>query len=586
VATTATVTWASSGGWNTGNGTGTPDSKILNGYLDNTGSGASVTIGNIPFPVYNVIVYFGSDGNDRTGQMNSSTAGMAYSYKTKSALGANLTSAAYVQTTDTGLAYPAANYCVFQVQTASTFTCNIIRGSNNSGFHAIQIVEAADSDGDTMPDSYEVANGLNPNLDDRTGDVDTDGLTNFEEFQRGTKPNVADTDGDGLNDKKESNTGIYVSPTNTGSDPLKTDTDGDGINDGAEVATGPGDPYMTNPVKKDTDNDGYTDNYEILRGTDPTLPASNPSVVVDGRIGINFAGGYNNVSLPVTGTAGAGVFEQSHWNNAAGNTGSAPLVNGSNGAVDATVEWTSNNTWAVADPAVTVPADANASLIDGYLDTSDVSTTRVKVVNIPYRKYDVVVYVDGDHTAGTNAGTYTANGKVRRTVKDLGNWPILAGGGTFNEVPSSSATGNYIVFRNLSGGTLDLSATPSTQAEFRAPVNAVQIISAFDSDNDGMPDVYEDQFGFNKNSAGDAAQDLDSDGLTNLAEYPAGTPPAPRRHPARHRRHGQRWPDRQRGNQHRHFCQRLQYRNRSPHSRYRWRRSAGRSRNQLQPTPE
>ncbi len=44
-----------------------------------------------------------------------------------------------------------------------------------------------------------------------------------------------DTDGDRIPDCYETNTGVYVSPTNTGTDPFNPDTDGDGISDGDEV---------------------------------------------------------------------------------------------------------------------------------------------------------------------------------------------------------------------------------------------------------------------------------------------------------------------------------------------------------------
>ncbi|MCB9507681.1 MAG: DUF4215 domain-containing protein [Myxococcales bacterium] len=44
-----------------------------------------------------------------------------------------------------------------------------------------------------------------------------------------------DTDGDRIDDCYETNTGIYVSPTNTGTDPDRVDSDGDALPDGDEV---------------------------------------------------------------------------------------------------------------------------------------------------------------------------------------------------------------------------------------------------------------------------------------------------------------------------------------------------------------
>ena len=59
----------------------------------------------------------------------------------------------------------------------------------------------ADSDGDGLPDGWEVANGLNPtNGGDGNADPDGDGLTNSQEYAKGTNPNNSDTDGDGKAD--------------------------------------------------------------------------------------------------------------------------------------------------------------------------------------------------------------------------------------------------------------------------------------------------------------------------------------------------------------------------------------------------
>jgi len=52
----------------------------------------------------------------------------------------------------------------------------------------------------------------------------------------------ADSDGDGLKDEFETNTGVFVSKTNTGTDPSKADTDDDGVGDWYEVYASYTDP--------------------------------------------------------------------------------------------------------------------------------------------------------------------------------------------------------------------------------------------------------------------------------------------------------------------------------------------------------
>jgi hypothetical protein len=46
----------------------------------------------------------------------------------------------------------------------------------------------ADSDGDGLPDGWEINNGLNPDLADAGQDPDRDGFTNLEEYQGGSSP--------------------------------------------------------------------------------------------------------------------------------------------------------------------------------------------------------------------------------------------------------------------------------------------------------------------------------------------------------------------------------------------------------------
>ena len=64
-----------------------------------------------------------------------------------------------------------------------------------------QITKKTDTDGDLIPDEWEIAHGLNPN-DPTDADqyTDTDALNNREEFLAGTDPILSDSDGDGVTD--------------------------------------------------------------------------------------------------------------------------------------------------------------------------------------------------------------------------------------------------------------------------------------------------------------------------------------------------------------------------------------------------
>ena len=119
----------------------------------------------------------------------------------------------------------------------------------------IEVLIPEDSDGDGLPDNYELVNGLNPNdPSDADADLDGDGLSNFEEFELGSNPRVEDTDGDGLLDGDELDLGTSLTTA---------DSDGDGLNDGEEATLG------TDPLLVDSDGDSIQDNLEIVLGTNP-----------------------------------------------------------------------------------------------------------------------------------------------------------------------------------------------------------------------------------------------------------------------------------------------------------------------------
>ena len=100
----------------------------------------------------------------------------------------------------------------------------------------------------------------------------------------GVNPSFSDSDHDGIADPYETNTGIYVSTTNTGTNPNENDTDGDGLNDAYETMTG---NYIslfntgTNPNENDTDGDGLNDLQEIYLFNVSFDPNSNSQTSVD-----------------------------------------------------------------------------------------------------------------------------------------------------------------------------------------------------------------------------------------------------------------------------------------------------------------
>ncbi|MBA4388777.1 MAG: hypothetical protein C0404_12405, partial [Verrucomicrobia bacterium] len=131
---------------------------------------------------------------------------------------------------------------------------------------------ARDGDKDAMPDTWETANGLNPNnAADALQDADFDGIINLQEYRNGTNPRspypppgtnapAPDADSDGLTDQDE----LLIYATN----PNNADSDGDGLTDGQEVLI-----YGTDPKKFSTIGDSYSDGWKVKWGIDPLSPA-------------------------------------------------------------------------------------------------------------------------------------------------------------------------------------------------------------------------------------------------------------------------------------------------------------------------
>ena len=182
----------------------------------------------------------------------------------------------------------------------------ILTSASVSGQHPLK----EDTDGDGMPDGWEVEHGLNPNYaGDASFDYNYNGLTNFQEYENNSDPWDKDSDDDGISNYAEC-WGLFGFFT----DPFAPDTDEDGLSDLEEICqyinlsdetqmkeiyTNETDrvsaknsiirlcrdyPYKLDPINSDVDGDGLNDGNEIFRDnkTNPNYIDSDYDGLSDG----------------------------------------------------------------------------------------------------------------------------------------------------------------------------------------------------------------------------------------------------------------------------------------------------------------
>lgn len=204
-------------------------------------------------------------------------------------------------------------------------------------------------------------------------------------------------------------------------------------------------------------------------------------------IGINFEGGrpsstggyQTGVFAPssLAPAAVAGVVGQANWNNELGsyivgtgiNGTDTNLINASGVATGAQLTFSSQGPWAAG--VATSTSTPDAILLNGYLDPQNSTGTSVSVSNISYGTYDVFLYFDSGST-DARQGIYTVNGVTQDVWVSQRSSLQLAG-------TSSSQTGTYIEFTDVSGPVLTVSAVPGLTNDgiSRAPLSGIQIVA-------------------------------------------------------------------------------------------------------------
>jgi len=326
-----------------------------------------------------------------------------------------------------------------------------------------------DTDLDLMPDGWEIGYAFDPLVNDSSADVDSDNLTNLEEFILGTNPRAADTDGDTISDGDEI---MY------GCDPLSPDSDGDFMPDNYEIQNG------LNPIVADGNSDADSDNLSNLReyylGTNPNDSDSDDDLVLDGdEYAIYNTSPLANDTDHDTLMDGYEIFT----------LGSNPLSTDSDG--DHLSDADEVNLYGTDPTSI----DSDADSLSDYLEVMVLGTSPVNI--------------DTDNDSMTDA--FEVNGGLNPLIDDsaldLDNDQLINVDeflyGTRPDIADSDAD-------TLSDG--------SEVHEY----NSNPLLR--DSDADIMPDDYEVHNGLNP-SVDDRNGDVDGDGISNFNEFLLGTEP-------------------------------------------------------------
>lgn len=200
-------------------------------------------------------------------------------------------------------------------------------------------------------------------------------------------------------------------------------------------------------------------------------------------LGLNF--GADEANGSIASGVSAGVVRNSNWNNLSGASGTAAGLTADNSGsamtTSASVTWSSPNTWASTGRGEENNAFADGgdrTILTGYIDTGDTTANAASVtisgLGSEFTKggYEVYVYSLGG-VAG-RGGAYSIGSQILK-----GTSPANPSGHVQDAGADLTDTGTYVRFVGLtdSSFTLVANADASLGGNFRAPINAIQIVA-------------------------------------------------------------------------------------------------------------
>lgn len=412
---------------------------------------------------------------------------------------------------------------------------------NLYGDPSLSIVsQIADSDGDGMPDGWELNYGLNPNSStDASQNIDGDGWTNLQEYEHGTNPRNTDTDFDGLQDTNDPNpvvsrySQVTLWPAPSGSIEMsyyhgqryywwrtdsrswycQTDFGSEAVMK-YDLSALPKHIRLENAVfvykasESNTSDVKPTTKIVPLGAVEPVQYVNEEQVytLIETNAGAQVPA---TNEFPITSTFGEFLLlnpalQSNLLSRLPANSWSLGFA--WNGQCSARAIALSNLSLVVSFEAIA--SDYSSMTVAGTFNGWDPAANNMMLVT------DYTWQVDLDLTNASSVlfkftanGSWTTNwGENNQSDFDL---PISGNGET-------------------SGGNISVSGTLSGRYRFifneHTRAYSVQYILP-DDDSDGMPNAWETAHGLNPNDAADATQDLDHDGYTNLQEYQNGTDP-------------------------------------------------------------